>query len=75
MLHPQLGCRRRSGRPAAVGAQRVNRLLAKAGAIGRNIEVAHGLRHGAEDLMFDDNVEDETQRLQMGHTPRRIAPN
>jgi integrase len=53
--------------PGDVASKRVNRLLKKAGAIGMNIEVAHSLRHGAKDLLIEEEVDDEATRLQMGH--------
>lgn len=53
--------------PADAVSKRVNRLLQKAGAIGKNIEVCHSLRHGAKDMLIDEDVDDETTRLQMGH--------
>jgi hypothetical protein len=56
--------------PADAASKRINRLLKKAGAIGRNIEVVHSLRHGAKDMLIDEDVDDETTRLQMGHGGR-----
>jgi hypothetical protein len=53
--------------PADAASKRVNRLLQKAGAIGKNIELCHSLRHGAKDMLIDEDVDDETTRLQMGH--------
>lgn len=53
--------------PADALSKRMNRLLRRAGARGRNIEVAHSFRHGAKDLMTDDEIDDRAVRKQMGH--------
>ncbi|KAA5601978.1 hypothetical protein [Blastochloris sulfoviridis] len=42
-------------------------MLQRAGAKGRHFEVGHSLRHGARDLMSDEDIEEEASRLQMGH--------
>lgn len=56
--------------PADSASKRINRLLKRAGAIGKNIEVVHSLRHGAKDLLIDEDIDDKTTRLQMGHGAR-----
>ena len=53
--------------PADALSKRMNRLLKRAGAKGRNIEVAHSFRHGAKDLMNEDEIDDAVSRKQMGH--------
>jgi integrase len=54
--------------PADTASKRIGRLFARAGAIGRNIEVPHGLRHGAKDHMEIHNVDGKTRRQQMGQS-------
>jgi hypothetical protein len=61
--------------PGDVASKRVNRLLKKAGAIGMNIEVAHSLRHGAKDMLIEEDVDDQTTRLQMGHESDDVHSN
>jgi len=53
--------------PADALSKRMNRLLKRAGAKGKNIEVAHSFRHGAKNLMVDDEIGDGAVRKQMGH--------
>jgi hypothetical protein len=55
--------------PADALSKRMNRLLKRAGAKGKNIEVAHSFRHGAKNLMVDDEIGDGAVRKQMGHAP------
>jgi hypothetical protein len=54
--------------PADVASKRISRLLGRAGAIGKNIEVGHSLRHGAKNHMVDHSVDGETRRQQMGQS-------
>jgi integrase len=59
--------------PADALSKRMNRLLRRAGAKGKNIEVAHSFRHGAKNLMVDDEIGDGAVRKQMGHAPSADA--
>lgn len=58
--------------PGDAASKRINRLLRAAGAIGGNIEVGHSLRHGGKDLYIEENVDDLTTRLQMGHEAQDV---
>ncbi|KAA5595505.1 hypothetical protein [Blastochloris sulfoviridis] len=58
--------------PGDAASKRVNRLLRAAGAIGMNVEVGHSLRHGGKDLLIEENVDDLTTRLQMGHEAQDV---
>lgn len=57
----------RTQNPDAVASQRCNRLLDRAGARSRFVDVAHSFRHGAKDLMSEDLVDETASRIQMGH--------
>ena len=53
--------------PADALSKRMNRLLRRAGAKGKNVEVAHSFRHGAKNIMNEDQIGEAAVRKQMGH--------
>jgi hypothetical protein len=53
--------------PSDTASDRINTLLRRGGAAGKNIEVGQSLRHGGKDMLIEEDVDTQTTRLQMGH--------